>query len=74
MNHPKGQIKSTDITGTVEFHERDLINVKTEDVSLIDVRIYENFANKGYYLNSNYNWQIIKDNVGELVLVPTKRK
>lgn len=42
---------------------------------LIDVRIYEesNLHRKALYLSDFYNWELIKDNLGELCLLPTKK-
>lgn len=39
------------------------------DDSLV-VRTTGDFTNKGYYLNTDYNWTIVKDNEGALVLLP----
>ena len=59
----------------IEFYDRDIVYV-TESLSpiLLDIRKYSTFTKKGYFLNANYNWQIVKDNDGEVVLVPTKKK
>jgi len=74
MNYRKGIIKDTDIPGVVQFRECDLINVDLEIVPLLNKRLYGNFKGKGYFLSVNYNWQIIKDDEGHLVLVPTKKE
>lgn len=47
---------------------------KSSVSSLVCVRGNGEFKNKGWYLNSGYNWEIIKDSEGFRVLVPTKRK
>ena len=72
MSYPKGIIKSSDVIDTVEFDKRDLI--MTGELSRLMLRSSGNFSGIGFYLNSGvYKWQIITDNKGELVLVPTKR-
>lgn len=40
---------------------------------IISVRSYGKYKEKGFRLSSRYNWQIVKDSMGELVLVPTKK-
>lgn len=51
--------------------------VKIKDHSFINMystpRSCGQFKNKGYYLSSSYNWEIIKDSTETLVLVPTKK-
>lgn len=39
--------------------------------TFIQRRLSGNFAKRGFYLNNYYDWQIVKDNQGSLVLVPT---
>lgn len=39
----------------------------------ISVRNNSNFKHKGFYLSDHYNWEIIRDLSGYLVLVPTKK-
>lgn len=31
------------------------------------------YKGKGFYLNDSYDWEIVKDCNGELILVPTKK-
>jgi len=60
---------SVDVVNGLQLYRRD------GDVSnsLIAVKSGGNYKNKGFYLNSNYNWEIVKDNVGYNVLIPTRK-
>ena len=40
---------------------------------LISIRSYEEYKNKGFYLDSSYKWEIVTDSVGKKVLVPIKK-
>lgn len=40
---------------------------------IIQVRAYGNFRDKSFYLSGELDWQIIRDDEGELVLIPTKK-
>lgn len=37
------------------------------------VQMYGSLATKGFYLSPNYNWEIVKDDQGNKILVPTKK-
>ena len=39
----------------------------------LQVRGCGEYENKGFYLHSDYNWEIVKDSNGVLVLLPTKK-
>ena len=41
--------------------------------TLISIRSYEEYKNKGFYLDSSYTWEIVTDSAREKVLVPTKK-
>ena len=41
--------------------------------NLISIRSYEEYKNKGFYLDSFYTWEIVTDSAREKVLVPTKK-
>ena len=75
MVYPKGMINYHTLLNVVMFNQGDLVNINAINHSELHVRNCGNFANKGYHLNTHegFNWQIVKDNIGELVLVPTKR-
>jgi hypothetical protein len=38
---------------------------------LLEVRLGGEYKSKGYSLNRGFNWEIVTDSKGELVLVPT---
>ena len=40
---------------------------------LISIRSYEEYKNKGFYLDSSYTWEIVTDSAREKVLVPTRK-
>ena len=42
-------------------------------ITWLQVRSDGNLAWKGFYLDRYLNWEIVKDNFGEMVLVPTKK-
>ena len=42
-------------------------------ITWLQVRSDGNLAWKGFYLGRNINWEIVKDNFGQMVLVPTKK-
>lgn len=47
------------------------LNLKTYKFAIqFDIRSRGNLTNKGFYLTSDYNWEIIRDDLGENVLVP----
>ena len=43
--------------------------------SFIQIRVdrYSDYYHKGFYLDGEYNWELITDNKNEIVLVPTKK-
>lgn len=57
--------KSVDVGSVVgkSFFNNDFLTVRAD---------YE-YQQKGFYLTHKYNWEIIKDSQGKLVLVPTKK-
>ena len=40
---------------------------------LLEVRLGGEYKSKGYSLNRGFNWEIVTDSMGELVLIPTKK-
>jgi hypothetical protein len=44
-----------------------------EDNTLIAVRSRGEYADKAFYLNSKFNWEIVKDREGLMCLVPTRK-
>jgi hypothetical protein len=56
-----------------------LSNIEFEELlkhsnDLIDVRFEHEYKDKAFYLNENYNWELKKDSVGLLCLIPTKKE
>ncbi len=50
------------------------LDLSKEGVScFISLRIGGKYENKGFYLNDSYNWEIVEDNYGVLVLIPTRK-
>lgn len=45
-----------------------------EESAMIQVRRDGKLANRGFFLHDNYNWQIVEDDQGYMILVPTKKK
>jgi hypothetical protein len=43
------------------------------DVELLHIRSFGEYTDKGFYLNDDYNWEIVKDDRGEHVLLPTRK-
>lgn len=39
----------------------------------ISIRTFRSYEYKSFYLSSSYNWEIKKDSVGTLCLIPTKK-
>jgi len=40
--------------------------------SLVELHKFEK-ANKGFYLDDTFKWEIVTDNYGNLVLIPTRK-
>ena len=52
----------------------DLTGFKFDDCSsMLAVRGFGEYENKGFYLDDTFNWEIVKDNYGKLVLIPTRK-
>jgi hypothetical protein len=45
-----------------------------DEKGFLTKRIDGEYENKSFFLNDNYNWEIIKDSNGMLCLIPTKKK
>lgn len=41
--------------------------------SFLQIRGSGEFKDKGFYLDNDYNWEIVKDKEGMMCLVPTKK-
>jgi hypothetical protein len=52
----------------------DLTGFKFDDgSSMLAVRGFGEYKNKGFYLDEKYNWEIVKDSFDHLVLIPTRK-
>jgi hypothetical protein len=52
----------------------DLTGFKFDDCSsMLAVRGFGEYENKGFYLDDTFKWEIVKDNYGKLVLIPTRK-
>jgi len=69
MKYPKGIIES-DEPDTVKIKKSKIIDLQ---MILLKIRDSGTFKNCGYLLCNNYDWQIITDEYGELVLVCTEK-
>lgn len=43
------------------------------DKESIEIRSFGSFRNRGFYLSSKFDWEILTDSEGIQVLVPTKK-
>ena len=61
------QSNQIDLTGlsTIEY--------KINGRSILAVRSMGDYKDKGFYLEDDFKWEIVKDNYGELVLIPTRK-
>jgi hypothetical protein len=55
---------------TVDLDISKLIDVTESTITYPQTRSMGNLMNHGYYLNPNYNWIIVEDSRGLIVLVP----
>lgn len=75
MNYPKVKFikKIEENSNEIEIKEKDLINNILDTIELCVPRNEGPFKNKGYWLNPQYDWVIIRDASTDLVLVPLKK-
>ena len=52
----------------------DLSDFVLTDSSILQIRIEENYKNKSFFLSNDYDWEIKKDDLEHLCLIPTKKK
>ena len=75
MKYPKAEIKKLSNDNIILIPEEKLIDVKRLQNfrvgELVSNRSGGNFANVSFWLNGSYDWQIVNDAGGCLVLVPT---
>lgn len=54
--------------------QQKYLDVSKEGVGrFLSVRLCGEYQNKGFYLNDSYNWEIVKDNENQFVLIPTRK-
>ena len=69
--YPKARVVNSEIKGEeVLLYEKDIVPPK-DCLSSVRTRCGGNLNNKGLFLYSIYDWQVVKDDLGELVLVAT---
>lgn len=64
--------KSVDVTKWDFNFTRDCV-VDYDKSILITGRASSNYKNKGLWLSSHYNWELVTDNESNIVLVPTRK-
>jgi hypothetical protein len=57
----------------VDLTELDDIKYEINDNTILAVRVNGEYRDKGFYLDGKYNWEIVKDNLDQLVLIPTRK-
>jgi hypothetical protein len=80
MKYPKVNIINTieNAKEVVDINMNKLVDVKGSmlvelESGILEKRSTGNLAGKGVYLGSRYDWVIVKDDQGELVLVPFRK-
>ena len=71
MKYPKAVIINNDSEEAVTILEERLVKPKCDKA--LTVRSDGNFKGHGYWLSSEYNWQIVKDSKGALVLLQLRK-
>jgi hypothetical protein len=57
----------------IDLTELPTIEYIFNDRCLLAVRALGEYRDKGFYLDDDYNWEIVKDNYGDLILIPTRK-
>jgi len=52
----------------------DLSDLNISLNKIIDIRKSGEYENKSFWISESYNWEIKKDSIGKLCLIPTKKK
>jgi hypothetical protein len=60
-------------SNSVDLTELNDIKYEINDNDLLAVRLVGEYRDKGFYLNRKYNWEIVKDSLDQLVLIPTRK-
>lgn len=64
--------KYLDLSGAETSNEFDIPTIKFLDTK-IAVRAVGKFQEKGFWISGRFKWEVLEDDLGELVLVPTKK-
>jgi hypothetical protein len=56
------------------FSNEDARSAGFYDKNFLQVRKYDTYANKAFYLSNHYNWELVEDETGMLCLIPTKKE
>lgn len=57
----------------IDLTELSTIEYKINGRCILAVRSVGDYRNKGFYLDDVFKWEIVKDNYGDLVLIPTRK-
>ena len=78
MKYPKGHIiKEPYLPDSIEIKETTLLSEDevNDIISKIDMRIYGGeFTHRAIYLPTIYDYMLVKDNSGTVILVPIKKE
>ena len=81
-NHPdcfEPESKEFNFENYVAKNSKCILKANANELGLgydfIQIRVdkYSDYYHKGFYLDGEYNWELITDNKNEIVLVPTKK-
>lgn len=71
--YPKVTLKSRNEKEKNVIYRENMVRVNLSDVDIISTRRSGEFNGVGTWLNDMYDWEIVTDSTGELVLVATKK-
>lgn len=74
MTYPVLTLIKTPETPKNIVSETDLAPIKKSLKGVVEPRRTGTFEGKAYWLSDEFDWQIGRDNTGELVLIPLKKK
>jgi hypothetical protein len=57
----------------IDLTELSTIEYKINGRCILAVRSMGDYKDKGFYLDDTFKWEIVKDNYGQTVLIPTRR-
>jgi hypothetical protein len=76
-NYPKAKVIKKD-PNVLEYYISDLVScdeicVEIKDTQKIQVRDEGQFKDYGFWLDEKYNWKIVRDSDGELILIAIRQ-